>query len=574
MKRSNLLFIRSLLESLESRRLLSAGQLDANFGTGGIAEIDQGLAGGNAITVQGDGKIVVSAQKDIQSTVTLPGHTTASVFHQVGQNSTQVRFNADGTLDTSFGTGGISGVTIGGPGGPVTMGVNDSDLDLIGSVHSVAGGKFVLVGSRVITQAGGHENVYRYNADGTLDETFGDHGVTVLSWTPNPAVPNNGSTTSWIGGGPNLVAIQSDGKILIARSSGFGAGSDLQVTRLTADGQLDQSFGDDGVKTVTGAGEPGGIVIQADGKILIASTPYTMQQISGNQQIPRGTSTDLVRLNADGSLDTGFGSGGQVIESLGGDYGFIQQLSLQADGKILLLSQRDTADGNPTSITRYNADGTHDNSFGDQSSTLVQPSTQRMVIDDEGRIVTLGMDSVDNGKRNELFSQRLGTDGTLDAGYGTNGVAAISPAGKSFGAGNIALTADGDLLITATISDPQTYGAGATDSHPNLALIKLQGGDGAEVGVQRSVTGSKPPRSPKRIAMELAAQEVVLVYTNASHRSPKRIAMELAAAAAASHRSPKRIAMELAAEASHRSPKRIAMELASATLTFSTTKIS
>jgi len=257
---------------------------------------------------------------------------------------------------------------------------------------------------------------------------------------------------------------------------------------------------------------------------------------------------------------------------------------LTADGKIVVMGQ-ETVPGNDginrAFLFRYNANGSRDTSFGSGGKQIADGQTDTILIDDEGRIVTLGTHPVDGNKRLTLFSQRLETDGSIDSGYGVNGIATLEAPGKSYHAFNMALTPDGDVIIAGTISDPEVFSASPPDSHPDLVLLKLQGGDDAGDGIQRSVTSTgKKPRSPKRIAMELAAQQQQQwELANQSHRSPKRIAMELAAqlaAGSASHRSPKRIAMEeakLAANASHRSPKRIAMEEAALTVTFSKTKI-
>jgi uncharacterized delta-60 repeat protein len=523
-----------LMETMEPRQFLSAGQLDPSFGTAGIAQINNGLAGASAVSLQSDGKIVVNAEHDVSD----------GTITRIGQDSTQVRFNADGTIDTSFGNGGISGVSIGGSG-PVTVGKDDNALDHVGTTLALADGKFLFLGSRLITEAGGHQVVSRYNADGSLDSSFGDQGTTTLTWTSMAVAPG---TAVWVGGGPTEMLLQNDGKILVTRSTGVGAASDLQIVRLTSDGQLDQGFGDHGVVTIAGAGEPGGMVLQADGKIVVAAQPY---EKDSDTTFSHPYSTDLVRLNADGSLDGTFGTGGQNIQSLGGGIGYVHQLILDANGKILLLGD---LNGNGGYIARYNADGSLDTTFGNQGKQLLDNQTNSMLMDDEGRIVTLGIKSVDSGKREAVFSQRVEADGGLDTGYGVNGVATIDLAGETFYAGAFALTSDGGVIIAGSVSEPQSFGRPPSNPNPDLVLVKLQGGDDAQDGVERAVAVGKPPRSPKRIAMELAAQ--------ASHRSPKRIAMDLA-----SHRSPKRIAMELAAEASHRSPKRIAMELAAQTET-------
>ena len=494
----------SLLQPLESRQFLSAGQLDPTFGNGGIVVTDHGLSNASGITVQSDGKILLTATGDDPAGTHL------------------ARYNADGSLDSSFGDGGVSSWAIG------TSGVisDSSSFDLAGSPFVAPDGKILVLNPVVITQTGGRQVISRFNADGTPDTTFGDNGKTVMTWTPTTPPPSG----AWaMMTGVRSVHVLDNGDILIARSSGLGIGADLQVVRLTPEGQVDQTFGDDGVASAGGAGVPAALAVEADGKIVVATSQYEPFNDPRTNNYPRPQHANIVRFNSDGSIDTTFGAGGRVSEPAapGGDI-YSHELLIAPDGKIVLEGSESDMESSRF-VIRYNADGSRDAGFGNQGKQVLLDPTLQIAIEAQGRIVTAGYRSIDNNEHYELFSQRLNVDGTFDTGYGDHGTMTLSLGTQSYVAQALALTADGDLLIAGNTS-------AANGTAHDVLLLRLQGGDGASAGLLGGTTGGAHHRSPKRIAMELAAAK--------SHRSPKRIAMEQAAKHR--HRSPKQIALEQA----------------------------
>jgi uncharacterized delta-60 repeat protein len=186
--------LRPRFEALEDRCLLSAGALDPTFGSGGLAIGPLlGIIGSNAIAVvvQTDGKIVAGGENGNGGT----------------PNFALERFNADGTLDSSFGTGGVVQTVIG------------AQQSLIEGVALQSDGKIVAVGYALhsISPAVQELAVARYNRNGSLDTTFGSGGIDEI-WTTN-----NGFTAG------TAVAIQGDGKIDVA-------GAVFGVARLNANG--------------------------------------------------------------------------------------------------------------------------------------------------------------------------------------------------------------------------------------------------------------------------------------------------------------------------------------------------
>src|SRR5262245_31488051 len=137
------------VEGLEDRRLLTAGALDVTFGTGGTALVD--VAGGNdqaaAVAIQGDGKLVLAG--------------TAFNSSNNTNDFALVRLNANGSLDTTFGTNGKATADFAGAGASATT-------DQASAVALQSDGKIVVVGS-----SGADFAVARFNANGSLDTTFG-----------------------------------------------------------------------------------------------------------------------------------------------------------------------------------------------------------------------------------------------------------------------------------------------------------------------------------------------------------------------------------------------------------------
>jgi uncharacterized delta-60 repeat protein len=484
-----------LFEGLENRQLLSAGQLDATFGTGGIVMTDRGLSSAGPITVDATGKILATAETD-------------------GPSGWQLaQFNADGSLDASFDNNGITPWSIGTSGPASTQ----EQLDKMGSAIVAPDGKVLLVGMMTFTNGAGRLAVTRYNADGSLDNAFGDHGTALLTWSP-AASPTNGS--AGMETGPRLLQVLSDGSILIARATGVGPGADLQVVRLTATGQIDTTFGDHGVATAVDAGMPNHLAVDADGNILVAATQREMRTLNRTTS-DRATGINLVRFTANGALDASFGDGGIVSQSAIGNDGQIwaRQVVVAPDGKLLLLGDESGEDNHSDFVIRFNSDGSRDASFGTAGRQNLQSTTFGIAVDDQGRIVTAGT-SYGAGTRSYILSQRLNNDGSLDTGYGDAGTATISSETQNYHGYYLSLTADGDLLIAGTavpVGGPAT-GEGPTD----LLVVQLQGGDGATASVKRSTTtGTRHHRSPKRRAMDeaaaaAAAPKVVLANSGTS----------------------------------------------------------
>src|ERR1043165_2507558 len=181
-----------------------------------------------------------------------------------------------GSLDNTFGSGGIATVALGG-----------SDYANATAIQS--DGKIVVVGYDFLNGYDYDFAVSRFNSDGTLDNTFGSGGTVTTDFGYDYYGNGYNSTAT-------AVAIQSDGKIVVAGNISYG-GYVIQtlfaLVRYNSDGTLDNTFGSGGVDTSAFAGSAGvsSVAIQDDGKIIVGGVA-------------------LVRCNSDGTFDNTFGSGG------------------------------------------------------------------------------------------------------------------------------------------------------------------------------------------------------------------------------------------------------------------------
>jgi uncharacterized delta-60 repeat protein len=389
------------------------GALDATFGSQGTARADAFGGDRSAMALQSDGKIV------------MVGGTTVDFI--------LARFNADGTLDTSFDADGK--VTT-----DMVSGVQEEAL----GVAIQADGKIIVVGyAGVLTVPPAPSQfpnfaLARYNADGSLDASFGVGGKVV----------------SGAVGQAYAVAIQPDGKIVVAgdftlRAQSGGDFSDFTLARYNPNGTLDASFNGDGtvgtdIAGVTNAAR--NIVLQPNGAIVVSGKPLGSQ--AGFDH------TDVVRYTAGGSLDTSFGVGGKLAlpgkELEGG-------LALQSDGKLVLVGRVDTsvAPAVPGTVTefalmRLNADGSPDAAFGDAGTahTAIEPgqrdSANAVALQADGRIVVAGSSSNVN---RDFAVARYNANGTLDTTFANQGKLTIDFLGFTDIADSVAIQPDGKIVL-------------------------------------------------------------------------------------------------------------------------------
>jgi len=277
--------------------------------------------------------------------------------------------------------------------------------------------------------------------DGDLDPTFGTGGMVMTDL--------NRSTDL-----ANAVAIQSDGKLVVVgqtyKNNDY-SDEDFAVTRYNTDGTLDNTFGRGGkVRTdFPGlAAVPSAVVIQPDGKIVVAGGAFPQFTFAGNFEV--------VRYNPNGSLDRSFGNGGIVTTTFPeGSYAF--DVALQPDGKIVAAGTVfvDFIPGEPSNtdfaLARYNPDGTPDAAFGSggQVSTDfvgMEDDAFSVLIQSDGKIVAVGSAN-SPATYYDFAAVRYLSNGTIDTAFGVAGKVSTDFGDHNFDrAQSAALQSDGKIV--------------------------------------------------------------------------------------------------------------------------------
>lgn len=412
------------------------GDLDPNFGTGGIVTTAIGVASdtGRSIAVQADGRIVVAGQSSNGS----------------NDDFSLVRYNSDGTLDTSFGGGD----------GIVTTAIGAADDQAFG-VALQGDGHIVVVG---YSSNGSNSDfaLVRYTSNGSLDTSFGG---------------GDGIVTTNIGAGTNDyavdMALHGDGRIVVAGYSLNGTVGDFALVRYNSNGSLDASFGDNGIIT-TDIGtvtddRASSVALQGDGRVVVAGRTFPFDK----------NHFALVRYNANGTLDTSFGGGdGIVITPVGTTDDAAYDVVLQADGRIVVAGSSSNGGYNDFALVCYTTDGTLDPSFGGGDgivTTQIGTSVDHgygVALQGDGRIVVAGYSI---GLGNPDFALvRYNQDGTLDPSFG-RGDGIVTTAGSSSDiAFDVALQGDGRIVVAGSSSN----------GNADFALARYDAGAGGELALQ------------------------------------------------------------------------------------------
>lgn len=290
---------------------------------------------------------------------------------------------------------------------------------------------------KIVAVVSGGFAVARYNADGSLDPSFGTGGKVVTQLNTTDRIED----ASGVYEGAGMVTLQSDGKIVAAGRSGRS----FAVVRYNPDGTLDPSFGEGGKVTTRIGTDPqiedavSDMALQADGKIVVVGRTWQ----------PYSNDIAVVRYNPDGSLDPSFGKGGKVIDDLSAGYDDAFALVVQADGKLVVGGL--AADG--IALVRYNPDGSSDFSFN--SRVMISRSkvggivVHALALQGDGKIVVAGRSSSNRGLNSEIALARYNPNGSLDASFGIGGQV-TTRIGKVDAAGDVAIQADGKLVVVGT----------------------------------------------------------------------------------------------------------------------------
>jgi uncharacterized delta-60 repeat protein len=411
--------------SLDARMVSSS--VAPGFDTDGIVTTPIGNDSdqANAVVLQPDGKIVTA------------GSTNDGGNYEIAV----VRYNADGSLDLSFDTDGKVVTSVG----------RDDDLGY--AVALQPDGKIIVAGASKSSKKGNYDiALTRYNTDGALDTTF----------------DGDGKLTADIARGDDYgraVAIQSDGKIVVAGHYNDGTYDKIVVLRFNSDGSFDNSFDGDGkVTTAIGPNNDYGfaMVLQPDSKIVVA----------GYSKVGNTYDFAVVRYNSNGSLDTAFDGDGMVTTAVNfsNDYGYA--VALQPDGKIIVAGSA-VGGGlyNDFAAARYNPNGSLDTTFDGDGKVITSlaynyDSGRAIAIQPDGKIVVAG----DAGS--SLFALvRYNANGDLDASFDGDGMV-TTPVGSSLGGGKaVVIQPDGKIVVAGSGSDSTTA---------DFAVVRYNGDGGLD----------------------------------------------------------------------------------------------
>jgi len=380
------------------------GDLDTTFGAGGIVTTSIGTVDdvANIIAIQSDGKIAAAGR----------------AYDGSQHDFMLARYNTDGSLDTTFDGDGKVTTDFG------------ASHDIISDMAFQSDGKIVVAGYSLGVPDWDFA-LARYNTDGSLDTTF----------------DGDGKVTTDIGGSDDVatgMAIQTNGKIVVAGYSSQGGSFDFALARYSTNGSLDTTFDGDGeVTTDFGPADDAAMdmAIQSDGKIVAAGYSYV------------GAQRDfaLARFNIDGSLDTTFDGDGEVTTAIGSGDDVANSVAIQANGRIVVAG-RTGAGGSllDYALARYNTDGSLDTTFDGDGKVTTDfdsdaDSAQGVAIQPNGKIVTAGYSYVGHAEY-DFSLARYNTNGSLDTSFDGDGKVTTDVGGSEDASNSVAIQPDGKIV--------------------------------------------------------------------------------------------------------------------------------
>jgi uncharacterized delta-60 repeat protein len=306
--------------------------------------------------------------------------------------------------------------------------------------------------------AAGHDfSVVRINPDGSLDANFDADGWQVADFGGNEQA--------------RAVVLQQDGKILLAGYTDSGTNFDFALVRYNPNGSLDTTFSGDGIEItdLSGTHESAfALALQPDGKILVAGFAF----------IESDNNLAVARYNPDGSLDPAFGGVGWVSADFYGNFDMGYALGLQADGKIVAagVSTPDVGDSD-IAVARFNSDGSLDGSFGTEGRLLTDFSgyydrAKSLVIQPDGKIV-VGGDS-----NSDFALVRYNPDGSLDPSFSEDGMLQVDFYAQADVGNALILQPDGKLVMAGTTLICKDANYAMVRLTPNGNLDRSFDGDG------------------------------------------------------------------------------------------------
>jgi uncharacterized delta-60 repeat protein len=403
-------------------------EFDNSFGDSGkaLTKLERRYTGGGLMAKQSDGKILLVGQ---------------AWRSRLDANFDLIlsRFTKDGILDSSFGLNGIK-----------ILDIKNVD-NRISAISVQSDDKIVLCVNTTNNASAFDYNIIRFNKNGDLDNSFGTNGFAV-----SPFIGND-------------MFIQSDGKIVVGGNVSKVINGktkyDLGLIRFNSSGQIDNSFGNNGIATVdfNTDGFLRSIGLQSSGKIVVLG-------------VSTGTINDYLfaRFTQNGILDNSFAlSGKRVINNFNGAY--FSVLGIDQNDKIFALGDSPTSqvDMGNFYIIKLDANGALDPTFGGSGIVKTKIKDTRasagaMTFQDDGKVLIFGMTTSIIGMQvGNITSLRYRNNGYLDSSYGKNGLNNnLIDSGEYFLSINAVVQNDDKILISGT------YNLISKDIQ-ELALVRL-----------------------------------------------------------------------------------------------------
>lgn len=425
-----------------------------------------------------------------------PGAVARAAIGPIVEALEQRQFLSVG-LDPTFGTNGVVSHVL-----DASFGLGLKLVDAQG----LPGGKLLVAGSVTANPLTGDRDFFlaRFDSDGKLDETFGEAGRVLTDF-----------------GGrydqANALMLQPDGVILLAGQSSAqadGQDGDFALARYTSEGRLDLSFGTNGRVRMDLSGQRDSaqaLALTPDGKILVGGAAMPFSDIERSiltefGEMPVGSIFALVRMNADGLLDSSFGDGGKLATRIGSGGAGISALAVGPDGAIVAAGQgfpEGLGIGYDLALVRYQADGALDTTFGAGGKVTtsfgditIEAVTSLSLMPD-GRVVVGGQGyahtapghpyqipadgSLPPPEWYNWFAQRIvlaryQADGALDLTFGSQGQVTD---------GRLRMQGVSDLIV---LPDGGILAAGRSETYLSVAAYNPDGTQAATFGTRGLAT--------------------------------------------------------------------------------------
>jgi uncharacterized delta-60 repeat protein len=399
----------ALLAGIGAPVVAAPGRLDRSFsGDGRVTTFPRG-ATGFGVAIDAKGRILVAGY-------TLGGDTDLAV----------ARFRAGGRLDPDFG-GGDGRVT-------TDLGGTDYGFD----VALGPKGRIVVAGTRD-RPAGTRMAVAVYTPRGVLDDRFSGDGVTFVGFGKRFQ-------------GANAVAVGGSGKIVIGGSTSNGETTRWAISRLDPDGSRDRNFGGDGRVTLD--------LTRSDEQVNdLAIVPGGRIVAVGSAEAGLSPRIAIVRLHAGGAPDRDFGRRGVRFTNVANGADTAYGVTRQPDGKLIVVGHVANGGRADWGVLRYGPNGRLDETFHGDGIRILgfgpdYEFAQASAVQPNGRIVVVGR--IRRSNNDQFGVVRLKSNGADDRGFSKDGRMAVDIDGGSDTARDVALQANGRIVVVGEAFDRGT----------------------------------------------------------------------------------------------------------------------